>query len=42
MLEHGYNQKGGVQKLFQARGFQNIKTIKDFQENDRITIGRAK
>ena len=42
MLEHGYNQKGGVQKLFQAAGLQNIKTLKDFQENDRITIGRAK
>jgi release factor glutamine methyltransferase len=42
MLEHGYNQKGDVQKLFQAAGLQNIKTLKDFQENDRITIGRAK
>ena len=42
MLEHGFNQKSGVQQLFHAAGLENIETRKDLQGNDRLTLGQAK
>lgn len=38
-IEHGYNQGMDVQTLFKEAGFIDIKTIKDYGGNDRVTQG---
>ncbi len=38
-IEHGYNQADDVQKLFKQANFTEIKTIKDYGGNDRVTMG---
>ncbi len=38
-IEHGYNQADDVQKLFKQAKFSEIKTIKDYGGNDRVTMG---
>ncbi len=38
-IEHGYNQAEDVQKLFKQANFSEIKTIKDYGGNDRVTMG---
>lgn len=37
VLEHGYDQANTVQQLFLMYGYQQIKTVKDYAGNDRIT-----
>lgn len=39
LVEHGHNQGAGVQKFFFGAGFKNIRTIKDYGGNDRMTMG---
>jgi len=36
-FEHGFEQSTGVQCLFANNGFSQIKTIKDYNGNDRVT-----
>ena len=36
-FEHGFEQGCGVQDLFDKNGFSEIKTIKDYNGNDRVT-----
>ncbi|MCO4798200.1 MAG: peptide chain release factor N(5)-glutamine methyltransferase [Colwelliaceae bacterium] len=36
-FEHGFEQAYGVQDLFAQNGFSEIKTIKDYNGNDRVT-----
>ncbi len=38
-IEHGYNQGDDVQQLFRQTNFTEIKTIKDYCGNDRVTMG---
>ncbi|MBE9577771.1 MULTISPECIES: peptide chain release factor N(5)-glutamine methyltransferase [Moraxella] len=38
-LEHGYDQGASVQELFAKAGFKDVRTIKDYGDNDRITMG---
>ncbi|CAL4320205.1 Release factor glutamine methyltransferase [Buchnera aphidicola (Eriosoma grossulariae)] len=40
LIEHSWNQKIMVQKIFFQNNFINIKTYKDFGKNDRVTIGQ--
>ncbi|WP_199609331.1 peptide chain release factor N(5)-glutamine methyltransferase [Flocculibacter collagenilyticus] len=40
VVEHGYNQAGAVQKIFNAENFVGISTIKDYGNNDRATFGK--
>ena len=40
LFEHGYNQSKAIQSLLAQNGFENIKTIKDFGDNDRVTLGQ--
>ncbi len=40
ILEHGYDQKETIQKLFRSRGFQMIETRQDYANLDRITLGQ--
>jgi release factor glutamine methyltransferase len=42
MVEHGFDQAIQVQKLYRDNGFTEIKTIKDYANLDRVTLGRLK
>jgi len=38
-LEHGYDQGEFTRALLKARGFSEIKTLKDLNQHDRVTLG---
>ncbi len=40
MLEHGWQQKEAVQKIFKEHGYVEVETVKDCGGNDRVTMGR--
>jgi len=42
MIEHGFEQGHAVTEIFVAFGYEDIKTIKDYGDNDRITIATYK
>jgi release factor glutamine methyltransferase len=39
LLEHGYDQKMAVQRLFAASGYESIETVNDYGGNPRVTLG---
>jgi release factor glutamine methyltransferase len=39
LIEHGFEQGQVVQQLFKQNGYHAIKTVKDYGNNDRVTIG---
>ncbi|ANZ22403.1 protein-(glutamine-N5) methyltransferase, release factor-specific [Buchnera aphidicola (Diuraphis noxia)] len=41
-IEHGWQQKLKVQKLFKKHNFFEIKSYQDYGGNDRLTIGKKK
>ena len=41
VLEHGYDQAESVQSLFKLAGYHAIKTIKDYGQQDRMTVARC-
>ena len=38
-VEHGYDQAEGVSQTLMAQGFNIVKSLKDFGNNDRVTVG---
>jgi release factor glutamine methyltransferase len=38
MIEHGFEQGQAVREIFESLAYDNIKTIKDYGANERITI----
>ena len=38
-IEHGYDQGDAVQQIFTEAGFVKVKTVKDYGDNDRVTMG---
>jgi release factor glutamine methyltransferase len=38
IVEHGFEQGGAVRELFTSLNYDDIKTIKDYGDNERITI----
>ncbi|PWF33219.1 peptide chain release factor N(5)-glutamine methyltransferase, partial [Yersinia pestis] len=40
VLEHGYNQADAVQHLFKQAGYKQVRTVKDYGGNDRVTLGQ--
>lgn len=38
-VEHGYDQAEAVSQTLMAQGFNNVKSLKDFGNNDRVTFG---
>ncbi|MCC3719326.1 peptide chain release factor N(5)-glutamine methyltransferase [Rouxiella badensis] len=40
LLEHGWEQGESVRTILQAAGFNAIETVKDYGDNDRITLGQ--
>lgn len=41
-IEHGFDQGSKVRQLFVDHGFEEVKTVKDYGGNDRITLGQLK
>lgn len=39
-LEHGYDQAEAVQQVFKKYGFKQIRTVKDYGGNDRVTLAQ--
>ena len=39
LIEHGYNQAKDIKEILTKNNFHKIKTIKDYGNNDRVTIG---
>ncbi|MCP4326518.1 MAG: peptide chain release factor N(5)-glutamine methyltransferase [Psychromonas sp.] len=42
MIEHGFEQGQAVAEIYSSFGYEDIKTIKDYGDNDRITIATYK
>lgn len=40
-LEHGYTQGESVRSLMRQAGYENVETLRDFGNNDRVTRGRS-
>lgn len=40
LIEHGFDQGQAVRDYFKAMSFINIKTVKDFANNDRVTLAQ--
>ncbi len=40
LIEHGYNQGKATSDLMLSHGFKDVKTIRDYANLDRITIGK--
>lgn len=40
LVEHGYDQAQAIQQLFVQTGFSDVKTVKDYGGNDRVTLGQ--
>ncbi len=38
--EHGYDQALAVQAIFAEHGFSDIRTVKDYAGNDRVTLAQ--
>jgi release factor glutamine methyltransferase len=39
LVEHGYQQGDRVRQIFQSVGYQNVCTLQDLADNDRVTVG---
>lgn len=40
VLEHGYDQAKAVRNIFTQAGYKEVKTVKDYGGNDRVTLGQ--
>lgn len=40
LLEHGWTQGPSVAAILQSRGLESVRTLKDLNGNDRVTLGR--
>ena len=40
VLEHGHDQGQAVRDLMIYAGFNNVRTVQDYGQNDRVTLGR--
>lgn len=40
VLEHGYDQADAVQHLFRQAGYKQVRTVKDYGGNDRVTLAQ--
>ena len=39
-IEHGFDQGAQVRQLFLDNGFESVHTVKDYGDNDRVTLGQ--
>ncbi|MEG3194305.1 protein-(glutamine-N5) methyltransferase, release factor-specific, partial [Lysobacter sp. D1-1-M9] len=40
LVEHGWDQGEAVRALFEDAGLQEVETVRDLEERDRVTLGR--
>ena len=40
VLEHGYDQGDAVRHIFTQAGYKQVRTVKDYSGNDRVTLGQ--
>ena len=40
LLEHGWTQGQAVAAIMQSNGLESVQTLKDLNDNDRVTLGR--
>ncbi|HDS1126135.1 TPA: peptide chain release factor N(5)-glutamine methyltransferase [Stenotrophomonas maltophilia] len=40
LIEHGWDQGEAIRALFEAAAFADVKTVRDLEQRDRITLGR--
>lgn len=40
VLEHGYDQGAAVREIFSQAGFSQIRTVRDYGKNDRVTLAQ--
>ncbi len=40
VLEHGYDQGDAVRHIFTQAGYKEVRTVKDYGGNDRVTLGQ--
>ncbi|MDN6276429.1 peptide chain release factor N(5)-glutamine methyltransferase [Psychrobacter sp.] len=40
VIEHGFDQGAQVRQLFLDNGFASVHTVKDYGDNDRVTLGQ--
>ncbi|GAA5071665.1 peptide chain release factor N(5)-glutamine methyltransferase [Lysobacter panacisoli] len=40
LIEHGWEQGEAVRALFRAHGFEEVHTAQDWEQRDRVTLGR--
>ncbi len=40
LVEHGFEQAKQVRQIFRRSGYQNIQTVQDLSEQDRVTLAR--
>ncbi|HEY0502676.1 MAG TPA: peptide chain release factor N(5)-glutamine methyltransferase [Lysobacter sp.] len=41
LVEHGWDQGPAVRAVFEANGFEAVETVQDWEQRDRVTLGRA-
>ncbi|MGL5294852.1 MAG: peptide chain release factor N(5)-glutamine methyltransferase [Aeromonas sp.] len=41
LLEHGWDQGEAVRQLLSVQGYGDVTTVRDYGDNDRVTLGRA-
>jgi len=41
LVEHGWDQGAAVREVFQRAGFQDVETALDWEQRDRVTLGRV-
>ncbi|WP_033136188.1 peptide chain release factor N(5)-glutamine methyltransferase [Aeromonas finlandensis] len=39
LLEHGWDQGAAVRQLLRDRGYREVATVRDYGDNDRVTLG---
>ncbi|MBH0085242.1 peptide chain release factor N(5)-glutamine methyltransferase [Psychrobacter sp. SCQQ22] len=39
-IEHGFDQGVAIRQLFLDNGFESVHTVKDYGDNDRVTLGQ--
>jgi len=40
LVEHGWNQGPAVRAIFERAGFEQVETAQDWEQRDRVTLGR--
>jgi release factor glutamine methyltransferase len=42
LVEHGWDQGAAVREVFSRAGFEAVETVQDWEQRDRVTLGRRR